>query len=49
VRKIIKLVSDEHLVRFSLPTDESKMKSILEEMDTDFRLFRINEGNIEVA
>ena len=50
VRKIIKLVSDEHFSQiFITHTDESKMKSILEEMDTDFRLFRINEGNIEVA
>ena len=50
VRQIIKLVSDEHFGQiFITHTDQGKMLSILEEMDTDFRLFRISDGKIEVA
>lgn len=47
VRQIIKLVSDDHFGQiFITHTDEHKMKSILEEMDTDFRLFQIHDGNV---
>jgi DNA replication and repair protein RecF len=50
VRQIIKLVSDEHFGQiFITHTDEGNMMSILKEMDTDFRLFRISDGKIEVA
>jgi DNA replication and repair protein RecF len=42
VRQIIRLVSDEHFGQiFITHTDENKMQSILEEMNTDFRLFHI--------
>jgi DNA replication and repair protein RecF len=47
VRQIIRLVSDEHFGQiFITHTDESKMQSILEEMDTDFRLFHVSQGGI---
>jgi len=47
VRQIIKLVSDDHFGQiFITHTDEHKMKSILEEMGTDFRLFHIHDGKI---
>lgn len=47
VRQIIKLVSDEHFGQiFITHTDEHKMESILKEMDTDFRLFHLQEGGI---
>jgi DNA replication and repair protein RecF len=47
VRQIIKLVSDDHFGQiFITHTDEDKMKSILEDMDTDFRLFHICKGKI---
>ena len=47
VRQIIKLVSDVHFGQiFITHTDEHKMKSILEEMDTDFKLFHIRDGKV---
>jgi DNA replication and repair protein RecF len=47
VRQIIKLVSNDHFGQiFITHTDEDKMKSILEEMDTDFRLFHLCNGKI---
>ena len=47
VRQIIKLASDDHFGQiFITHTDEYKMQSILEEMDTDFRLFHISDGKI---
>jgi DNA replication and repair protein RecF len=47
VRQIIKLVSDAHFGQiFITHTDEHKMKSILEEMDTDFKLFHIHDGKV---
>ena len=47
VRQIIRLVSDEHFGQiFITHTDESKMQSILEEMNTDFRLFHVSREGI---
>lgn len=47
VRQIIKLVSDSGFGQiFITHTDEHKMQSILEEMNTDFRLFRVGNGTI---
>lgn len=47
VRQIIRLVSDQHFGQiFITHTDEAKMKSILEEMHTDFRLFHIKDGKL---
>lgn len=47
VRQIIRLVSDQHFGQiFITHTDESKMQSILEEMDTDFKLFHVSGGTI---
>jgi DNA replication and repair protein RecF len=47
VRQIIRLVSDEHFGQiFITHTDEDKMRSILEEMHTDFRLFHISGNGI---
>ena len=47
VRQIIKLVADEHFGQiFISHTDEDKMRSILEEMKADYRLFRIENGKI---
>jgi DNA replication and repair protein RecF len=47
VRQIIRLVSDTHFGQiFITHTDEEKMRSILQEMDTDFRLFHIDDGKI---
>ncbi len=47
VRQIIRLVSDEHFGQiFITHTDEGKMQSILEEMNTDFRLFHIDHNGI---
>jgi DNA replication and repair protein RecF len=47
VRQIIKLVSDVHFGQiFITHTDEHKMKSILEEMDTDYKLFHIEGGKV---
>jgi DNA replication and repair protein RecF len=47
VRQIIKLVADEHFGQiFISHTDEYKMQSILEEMKTDYKLFRVSNGKI---
>jgi DNA replication and repair protein RecF len=47
VRQIIRLVADEHFGQiFISHTDEDKMHSILEEMHTDFRLFKVDNGKI---
>jgi DNA replication and repair protein RecF len=47
VRQIIRLVSDSHFGQiFITHTDDSKMQSILEEMNTDFKLFRVSDGKI---
>jgi len=47
VRQIIRLVSDDHFGQiFITHTDEHKMESILGDMDTDFRLFRIHDGQV---
>jgi DNA replication and repair protein RecF len=47
VRQIIKLVSDDHFGQiFITHTDEEKMKSILEEMNTDFKLFHLQDGKV---
>jgi DNA replication and repair protein RecF len=47
VRQIIKLVADDHFGQiFISHTDEHKMKSILEDMQTDFKLFHIKDGKL---
>jgi DNA replication and repair protein RecF len=47
VRQIIKLVTDSGFGQiFITHTDEHKMQSILEEMNTDFKLFRVDNGNV---
>jgi DNA replication and repair protein RecF len=47
VRQIIKIVSDEHFGQiFITHTDEVKMQSILQEMNTDYKLFKVQNGNI---
>jgi DNA replication and repair protein RecF len=47
VRQIIKLVSDEHFGQiFISHTDKDKMKSILSEMNADYRLFYLEEGSV---
>ncbi|HLO58330.1 MAG TPA: DNA replication/repair protein RecF [Bacteroidales bacterium] len=47
VRQIIRLVSDDHFGQiFISHTDEEKMRSILEEMHTEFKLFRVNDGRV---
>jgi DNA replication and repair protein RecF len=47
VRQIIRQVSDEHFGQiFITHTDMEKMKSILEEMNIDFRLFTIDNGKV---
>lgn len=47
VRHIIRLVSDSGFGQiFITHTDEHKMKSILEEMQAEYRLFRIDNGNV---
>jgi DNA replication and repair protein RecF len=47
VRQIIRLVADEHFGQiFISHTDEDKMRSILEEMHTDFRLYKVDNGKI---
>jgi DNA replication and repair protein RecF len=48
VRQIIKLVADEHFGQiFISHTDETKMQSILREMNTDYKLFRVNNGKVQ--
>jgi len=48
VRQIIKQVSDEHFGQiFISHTDPLKMQSILSEMNTDYKLFHLNDGKIE--
>jgi DNA replication and repair protein RecF len=48
VRQIIRLVSDDHFGQiFISHTDEEKMRSILEEMHTEFKLFRVDDGRVE--
>lgn len=47
VRQIIRQVSDEHFGQiFITHTDPNKMKSILEEMNTDYRLFVVEDGRV---
>ncbi|HEX2394072.1 MAG TPA: DNA replication and repair protein RecF [Bacteroidales bacterium] len=47
VRQIIQQVSDQHFGQiFITHTDPQKMKSILEEMNTDYKLFHIENGRI---
>jgi DNA replication and repair protein RecF len=47
VRQIIKLVSDDHFGQiFISHTDHSKMKSVLQEMHTDYKLFTVDNGRI---
>ncbi len=47
VRQIIRLVSDDHFGQiFISHTDEAKMQAILEEMHTNYKLFRVNNGKI---
>jgi len=48
VRQIIKLVADEHFGQiFISHTDETKMQSILREMNTDYKLFRVSNGKVQ--
>jgi DNA replication and repair protein RecF len=50
VFQIIKLVSDEHFGQiFITHTDEGKMQSILREMNTDYKLFRVDNGIVSHA
>lgn len=47
VRQIIQLVSDDHFGQiFISHTDEANMHAILEEMHTDYKLFRVHNGKI---
>ncbi len=47
VRQIIRQVSDKHFGQiFISHTDEAKMHAILEEMHTDYKLFRVHNGKI---
>jgi DNA replication and repair protein RecF len=47
VKQIINLVADEHFGQiFISHTDEARMHAILEEMQTDYKLFRVNNGNV---
>jgi DNA replication and repair protein RecF len=47
VRQIIKQVSDQHFGQiFITHTDPQKMKSILEEMNTDYKLFHVEDGRV---
>lgn len=47
VRQLIRQVSDEHFGQiFITHTDPNKMKSILEEMNTDYRLFVVEDGRV---
>lgn len=47
VRQIISLTTDSHFGQiFITHTDEMKMRSILEDMHADYRLFRISPGGI---
>ena len=47
VRQIIKLTADSHFGQiFITHTDELKMRSILDDMKADYRLFRITPNDI---
>ena len=49
VRQIIKLVNDKHFGQiFITHTDEQKMRSILDEMNAEFRLFHLQEKDVIV-
>jgi len=47
VRQLIKIVSDEHFGQiFITHTDESKMQSILRDMQADYSMFRVDYGKV---
>jgi len=49
VRQIIAIVAGSRFGQiFITHTDEHKMKAILEEMNTGYRMFRISKENIDI-